>query len=294
MQTETISLKVFILAKAKDYAVLTKLRLSILVVFSAAIGYLLALKTAFSWADFSLLCLGGFLVTGASGALNQVLEKDLDKMMARTADRPLPTGRMSVTEASLAAGIMSVSGIIILSTFNPLTAFLGAISLLSYVFVYTPLKRISPIAVLVGAFPGALPTIIGWAAVTGTLSLESLSLFAIQFFWQFTHFWAIAWVAYDSYASADIYLLPTGKRDKSSAMQILFYTFCLVLSGVFPYILGISGLISAIVITIVALYNLWAAYRLYQERTPEAAKKLMFAALLYLPIVQIALVLDKV
>jgi heme o synthase len=290
----TLPFRAMLSQKVKDYAILLKFRLSLLVVFSAAMGYLMAANGNWDWAHFGLLCIGGFLVTGASTALNQVIEKDLDKLMPRTADRPVAAGRMTATEASLSAGLMSVAGLAILATFNLLTALLGAISLLSYAFVYTPLKRISPIAVLVGAVPGALPTLIGWVAVTGSISSGALALFGMQFLWQFPHFWAIAWVAYDDYAKAGFYLLPTMKKDNGTALQIVLYCVFLLIIGFFPYIFGVTGIISAIIIAAAASYFLYTALKLYRTQTDAAARAVMFASFYYLPIAMIALVLDKV
>ncbi|MEM7102649.1 MAG: heme o synthase [Bacteroidota bacterium] len=283
-------------SKIRDYYQLVKFRLSLVVVFSAAMGYLLAAgTTGFSWLGLLMLSLGGFLLTGASNALNQVLEKDLDKLMSRTMNRPLATGRMEVSEAVMAAGLMSVAGIILLSMFNPLAAMLGAVSMLSYAFVYTPMKRVSHIAVLVGAFPGALPPLIGWVAATGTIGSEALALFGIQFMWQMPHFWSIAWLAFDDYAKAGYFLLPsTGGRDKQSAMQCVVYSLLLIPVSLFLYWLGFTGLISAIVVGITGAWFSWKAFELYKKMTRKAALGLMFSSFLYLPIVLIALVLDKV
>jgi heme o synthase len=280
--------------KVSDYGILLKFRLSLLVVFSAAIGYLFALTGSIDWSRFVLLCLGGFMVTGASTALNQVFEKDVDALMPRTQDRPVAAGRMSATEALLAAGILSVIGLGILSSFNMLTAVLGALSLLSYAFVYTPLKKITPIAVLVGAFPGAFPTMIGWAAVTGTISQEALTLFAMQFIWQFPHFWSIAWKAYDDYAKAGFYLLPNGKKDKNSAFQIVLYCVFLIIVSWFPYFIGMSGIISSLVVFATCIYFLYTAIQLYKNETDKAALTVMFASFIYLPVSQIAFLLDKI
>ncbi len=280
--------------KIRDYGVLVKFKLNLLVVFSAAIGYLMAPAAIYDWSQLALLCFGGFLVTGASNALNQIFEKDVDILMPRTADRPVAQGRISATEASLLAGLMSVIGLVILASFNLLTAVLGALSLLSYVFVYTPMKRISPIAVLIGAFPGAFPTLIGWVAVTGNVSVGAFALFGIQFLWQFPHFWAIAWKSYDDYAKAGFFLLPNGKKDKTAAFQIVLYCIFLIIVGIFPYFLNISGVISLIVVALTAAYFTYTALQLYKLQTDKAALKVMFASFFYLPIVQIALLLDKV
>ena len=278
--------------KVEDYKLLTKFRLSFLVVFSAGIGFLLASPT-FDLSGLFVLCLGGFLVTGASNALNQVLEQDLDKQMARTSKRPLASGRMNTNEAVLSAGLMSLLGITLLASFNMMTALIGMISLISYAFVYTPMKRISPIAVVIGAFPGAFPPMIGWVAVTGTLDIEALVLFGIQFLWQFPHFWAIAWVQYEDYAKAGFFLLPTKRKDKQSALQGVIYALILLPISFLPYFLGLTGLISMIIVGIAGLYYAYKSWLLYKECTRDAARKLMFTSFIYLPIVLIALVLDK-
>lgn len=271
-----------------------KFKLSSLVVFSAGIGYVLAASaTTFSWIELFVLCLGGFLVTGAANALNQVLESDVDKQMARTSNRPLATGRMTINEAVMSAGLMSLFGIGCLAYFNPLTALVGMISLISYAFIYTPMKKISPIAVLIGAFPGAFPPLIGWVAVTGTLDAEALVLFGIQFMWQFPHFWAIAWLRYEDYAKAGFYLLPTRKKDKQSAFQSLIYAGFLLPIGLMPYFLGMTGWISAIVLTLSSAYFTYCAWRLFKTLSREAARRLMFCSFFYLPIVLIALLIDK-
>jgi heme o synthase len=292
--THQVATKSAFSQKVSDYGILLKFRLSLLVVFSAAIGYLFALTGSIDWTRFALLCLGGFMVTGASTALNQVFEKDVDALMPRTQDRPVAAGRMSATEALLAAGILSVIGLGILSSFNMLTAVLGALSLLSYAFVYTPLKKITPIAVLVGAFPGAFPTMIGWAAVTGSISQEALTLFAMQFIWQFPHFWSIAWKAYDDYAKAGFYLLPNGKKDKNSAFQIVLYCVFLIIVSWFPYFIGMSGIVSSLIVFATCIYFLYTAIQLYKNETDKAALTVMFASFIYLPVSQIAFLLDKI
>lgn len=281
--------------KLKDYILLVKLRLTLMVVFSAAAGFALASTNGIIWADFWLLCLGGFLVTAASNALNQVIEKDFDILMPRTANRPIATGRMKVSEGVLAAGIMSVSGILILAMFNPMTALLGTISLLSYAFVYTPMKRVSPIAVLIGAFPGAFPPMIGWVAVTGTIGPEAFALFGLQFMWQFPHFWAIAWVAFEDYVKGGYYLLPSkGGRDKGSAMQCVIYCILLIPASLFLYLLGVTGIVSAIIVGLTGLVFLGLAINLYIKCTRKAALLLMFGSFFYLPIALISLIIDKI
>ncbi len=282
-------------SKVQDYAQLVKLRLTTVVVMSAAMGYLLAPSAGLIWGDFLLLLLGGFLITGASNSLNQILEKETDKLMKRTASRPLAAGRMSVTEAIIASGIMAVSGIMILwLTFNALAALLGCLSLLLYAFIYTPMKRISPLAVFVGAIPGALPPMIGWVAMTGQIGLEAIVIFSIQFIWQFPHFWAIAWVADEDYKRAGFRLLPSRKgRDRSTAWQILVYCMVLIPISLLPAKFGMSGLSSAVFIGLVGLGFLIQAAILYKKMDQRSASQLMFGSFLYLPLVLIALVIDK-
>ncbi len=267
-----------------------------LVVFSACITFMLG-ATQYSWESLFILALGGTFVTGAANALNQVLEKEYDKLMQRTADRPLPSGRMEVSEAVLVAGILSVMGLLLLATFNPTTAMLGALSLVSYSFIYTPMKRVSPIAVWIGAIPGALPMAIGWVAAGHSLGAVAIFLFSIQFFWQFPHFWAIAWVAHKDYTGAGFYLLPTKKqdgRDKNTALQTVFYAAILVPMSILPYTMGISGWGACSVMLVMGTMYLFYALNLYRHCNDQAAKKLMFASFAYLPIVLIALVIDKI
>ena len=282
--------------KITDYSLLFKLKLSLLVVFSAVIAYLIAAQGSINWIAVAALGVGGFLITAAANTLNQVLERDYDKMMNRTANRPLATGRMSVSEAVMIAGFLSLVGIMLLATFNPWTALLGTISLISYAFVYTPMKRVSPIAVLIGAVPGALPTAIGVVAVEGTITPLAIALFAIQFFWQFPHFWAIAWVGHEDYTRAGFQLLPskTGEQDENAGFQSFIYAILLLLVSWMPYALGATGLISAIVLTILGMVYAFYSWELYKKCTREAALKLMFCSFFYLPIALIVLLIDKV
>jgi len=281
-------------SKLADYKQLTKLRLSSLVIFSSLIGYLLATGGAFNAVSFAMLAIGGFLVTAAANALNQVIERESDKLMDRTMDRPLPAGRMSITEALLFAGIAGVVGLSILGFyFNPLTAMLGALALFSYAFVYTPLKKISPIAVLIGAIPGALPPLIGFAAVTGSVGFEAWVLFAIQFIWQFPHFWAIAWVADDDYKKANIHLMPSASgKSKNSAIHNIIYCLALVGLGVMVLALGFIKVIPAIVIIVAGIIFMLQAIQLFIKCDDASAKKLMFGSFIYLPVVQIAIILN--
>lgn len=280
-------------SKVTDYLLLVKFRLSFIVVFSAGIGYV------FAGGDmhyFGLFLLAGFLITAASNALNQIIEVETDKLMGRTANRPLPAGRMQSTEAIISAGAMGISGIVLMwLLFNPISALLGALSLLSYAFIYTPVKRISPLAVFVGAFPGAVPPLIGWAAATGSLGEMAIILFVIQFMWQFPHFWAIAWVAFDDYKRAGFQLLPSvSGQSKASAFHVLMYTIFLIPISLIPFLSGFTGSVSAIIIALTGLGFLFQAIQLYKQCDVKSAKKLMFGSFLYLPIVLIALFFDRI
>ena len=294
--TQKLSFSAAIKQKIDDYKVLVKHRLNLLVVFSAAMAYITTAQGAINWKELMILSLGGFLVTGASNALNEVLEKDYDKQMKRTENRPLATGRMTASEAVLAAGLMSLAGLMLLALFNPLTVLLGSLSLISYAFVYTPMKRVSPIAVLIGAFPGALPVLIGSVAVTGTITSLGMALFVIQFLWQFPHFWAIAWMADEDYKAAGFNLLPSkeGKLDSSVGWNSFMYTLFMIPASIAPFALGKTGLISAIILGIAAIVFAYFAFQLYKKCTREAARQLMFCSFFYLPIAQIALALDKI
>lgn len=294
-ERNTISIGSFLKQKINDYKLLVKVRLSLLVVFSACITFLLGADDYY-WQALVVLGLGGFFITGAANALNQVLEKDYDKLMKRTSNRPIAAGRMESSEAVLVAGLLSVAGLLLLSTFNPTTAVLGALSLISYSFIYTPMKRVSPVAVWIGAIPGALPMSIGWVAAGNGFGAEALFLFSIQFFWQFPHFWAIAWVAYNDYSTAGFYLLPSKKkdgRDRSTALQTVFYAFCLIPMSILPFYFGISSYIACVVMLVMGIFYLTYAINLYLKCTDQAARKLMFASFAYLPVVLIVLVLDK-
>jgi protoheme IX farnesyltransferase len=280
----------------KILAELLKLRLSFLVAFSSAFGYLLAIQGPILWDQLLMLSFGGFLVSGAATTINQVLERDYDRLMKRTMNRPLPTGRVSVQEALLIASVSALMGLSILTVYtNLLTTALSALSLLLYSFVYTPMKRVGPIAVLVGAFPGALPPLLGWTAATGVISTEALILFGIQFVWQFPHFWAIAWVADEDYKKAGFKLLPMGgQKDLKTAIQIMSYTLFLLPLGLLPTKLGMTGINSALVATICGVFFLFQTFTLMKDCNQKAALRLMFGSFIYLPVVQIAFLLDKV
>lgn len=277
--------------KVVDYKMLVKLRLSLTVVFSSIMAFLIASGGTFNWKATLLLGLGGFLITGAANALNQVLEKDYDKLMKRTADRPLASGRMKVSEAVLAAGFMSMAGIIILALFNPWTSFLGTIALASYAFVYTPLKRITPLSVVVGAIPGALPMLIGCVAAQGQLTWLGLVLFGLQFFWQFPHFWSIGFLGFQDYQKAGYKIMPVsedGQPDKSVGMQSLVYTLFLypVLLGL--WYTGVAGVLSISVLLILTVSYSVFAWKFYRGMERKTALQLMFFSFLYIPVSLIA------
>ena len=291
-----ISVQQQILNKSKAYFELLKFRLSLLVAFSSGFGYALASFGQFDWNVFIMLFTGGLLVSGASVTINQIIEKDLDKLMKRTANRPLPTNRLSISEAKVFAVITALVGftLLYLST-NLLTVALSLISLLLYSFVYTPLKRVGSIAVFVGAIPGALPPLLGWVAFSGTIGYEALIIFGIQFIWQFPHFWAIAWVADEDYKKAGFKLLPSkGKKDLNTAINIMIYTLFLIPFGLLPAKFGLTGINSAIIVTICGALFLSQTFSLMKDGSRKSALKIMFSSFLYLPIVQIAYLLDKV
>lgn len=296
LNTAKVSVLSFVLAKAKDYGILMKFKLSLTVVFSAVMAYMIALDGQIVFGDILVLFFGGLFTSGAASGLNQVLEKDFDSMMKRTENRPLAAGRMSSSEAVLVSGLMCLVGVSLLAYFNPVTAFLGMISLVSYAFVYTPLKRVSNIAVTVGAFPGALPMIIGCtAAQDGQLTVLGLTLFALQFIWQFPHFWAIAWLADEDYKKAGFKLLPSknGHRDETTGKQSLIYALFLIPVSWIPFYMGITGLFSAIYLTVLALIFAVFAWRFYKQNDRKTALAQMFYAISYLPLALIGLFFDK-
>ncbi|MFC4870151.1 heme o synthase [Negadavirga shengliensis] len=286
-----------IAVRSKAYLDLIKVRLSLLVTFSAAFGFILGdAATFFSWGSFFGLVAGGFLITGASGAANEILERDYDKLMKRTRTRPLPMNILSVREAYWFTLIIAFLGISLLWYFtNMITMSLGVLSMILYVFVYTPLKRVGPIAVLVGAIPGAMPPLLGWTAATGSISYEALIIFGIQFIWQFPHFWAIAWVGDEDYKKAGFKLLPSGgKKDLNTAIQIMIYTLFLLPLGLLPTYFGFTGLNSGVIATVCGVLFLAQTFSLMKDCSRKSALRIMFGSFLYLPIVQIAYLLDKV
>ncbi|WP_136667464.1 heme o synthase [Flavobacterium sp. H122] len=291
----TFSLKSIFL----DFKEITKAGLAVSVVFSSVAGYLLGVEeiNQQSLITLAMLAVGGYCMVGASNAYNQIIEKDLDALMDRTKNRPIPSGRMTVTAAFVIASVLAVLGVVILYNINEKSAMFGAISIFLYTSVYTPLKTKTPLSVFVGAFPGAIPFMLGWVAATGEFGIEAGTLFLIQFFWQFPHFWSIGWFLYDDYKKGGFFMLPTGNRDKSTAMQTILYTLWLVVASVLPsfgytgqlYLTGVS----AIIVLLLGFWMLYFAVKLYQEQTDKAAKRLMLVSVSYISLLQIVYILDK-
>lgn len=280
----------------KNFTEITKIRLSVSVVFSSVAGYLLGAESV----DFMvllLLCIGGYCMVGASNVFNQIMERDLDALMTRTKDRPIPAGRMSVN-AALAIGIvLTLIGLVVLYSINPQTAMFGAISIFMYVALYTPLKTKTPLSVFVGAFPGAIPFMLGWVAATNDFGIEPGTLFMIQFFWQFPHFWAIGWFLFEDYKKGGFFMLPNGRRDKGTAIQVILYTIWTVLASLVPAF-GVTGKlyitpISSILVAGIGIWMIYYAVRLYREKTDKAAKQLMLVSVSYITLLQIIYVADK-
>ena len=280
--------------KAKAYIELLKLKLTLAVVFSGVFGYCLAIDHI-SWWKVVILVIASICMTGAANIINQIIEKDSDKVMKRTAVRPLPTGRLTVQEAAVFAFILfSLASVLYVEFFNIRAGGLAVLSLLLYGFVYTPLKRKGQIAVFVGALPGAFPPMIGWVAATNHFGWAPGILFAIQFFWQFPHFWAIGWLAFDEYKKAGIQMMPGTGKTTDTAFRIMIYTLFLIPVGWLPYMLGMTGINSALVATIGGILFLAQTFHLMRTCTDKAALQMMFGSLLYLPVVQIVYLLDKV
>tara|TARA_Y100000815_G_scaffold275218_1_gene312181 strand:- start:20330 stop:21199 length:870 start_codon:yes stop_codon:yes gene_type:complete len=279
-----------------NFLEITKMRLSVSVVFSSLAGYLLGAETV-SLKTLLLLSLGGYCMVGASNVFNQIIEKDLDALMNRTKDRPLPSGRISVKWAFVLGSMLTLLGIFILYTINPKTAMFGAISIFMYVSLYTPLKTKTPLSVFVGAFPGAIPFMLGWVAATNDFGIEPGTLFMIQFFWQFPHFWAIGWFLYEDYKRAAFFMLPTGKRDKGTAVQIVLYSVWTLLASLIPafHVTGSLklSLVSAFLIFGLGIWLIYYAVRLYRLKTEKAARQLMLVSVSYITLLQIIYVLDK-
>ncbi|WP_430413022.1 heme o synthase [Kordia sp.] len=282
----------------EDFKQLTKVGLAISVVFSSLAGYLLGVgATGVDFKVLALLAIGGYFMVGASNAFNQIIERDLDALMDRTKDRPIPSGRMSVNVAFTIAAILTVLGIATLYVVNPKTAMFGAISIFLYTCVYTPLKTKTPLAVFIGALPGAIPFMLGWVAATDDFGIEPGTLFMIQFFWQFPHFWAIGWFLFEDYKKGGFFMLPTGKKNKATALQILMYTIWLILVSIFPAT-GLTGALTlsipaAIIVFSIGIGLLYYGVKLYQNMDDKSAKALMLASVAYITLIQIVFVVDK-
>jgi len=274
---------------------LTKFRLSFLVSFSAIFGFILA-SDNFYIIDLIVLGISGYLVTAASVINNQILEKGLDSKMDRTKDRPLPTNRISKRNSLITSVFFMVIGLtIMILYFNMVAGLLSLVSLLLYTFIYTPLKRVGPIAVFIGAIPGALPPLIGWVAFSGEITIEAIIIFSIQFIWQFPHFWAIAWIYHDDYKKVGFKLLPSkGEKNFNTALNIMTYTLFLIPLGLLPTIFGITGIISGAVAVLCAILFLAQTFKLFKDYSRSSALKIMFGSFIYLPIVQISFILDKI
>ncbi|QZK91390.1 heme o synthase [Flavobacterium sp. CHNK8] len=282
-----------------DFREITKARLAVSVVFSSVAGFMLGIYDfqSLDWMVLLKLAIGGYCMVGASNAFNQIIEKDLDALMDRTKGRPVPDGRMTQTTALLIAILLTIIGLVLLYTINGKSAMFGAISIFLYTSVYTPLKTMTSLSVFVGAFPGAIPFMLGWVAATGEFGIEAGTLFLIQFFWQFPHFWAIGWFLYEDYEKAGFFMLPTGKKDKGTALQVILYTVWLILASLLPAF-GYTGRlyitpIAAGIVLVLGLWMLFYGVKLYQLRTAKAARTLMLVSVTYITLLQLVYIFDK-
>jgi protoheme IX farnesyltransferase len=283
----------------KDFVEITKARLSISVVVSTIAGYLLGFndEQPFQWGVLFLLAIGGYCMVGASNVFNQIIEVELDAQMDRTKNRPLPSGRISKQNAFILGAVLTILGLIILYNVNPKTAMFSAISIFMYVSLYTPLKTVTPLSVFVGAFPGAIPFMLGWVAATGHFGIEAGTLFIIQFFWQFPHFWAIGWFLYEDYKKAGFFLLPSGKQDKKTTLQIILYYIWTIMASIIP-VFGFTGNLflskfAAVIVVLLGLWMLFYAFKLHKEMNVKTARKLMLVSVSYISLLQIIYVIDK-
>ncbi|WP_350292783.1 heme o synthase [uncultured Croceitalea sp.] len=279
-----------------DFKEITKVRLAVSVVFSSIAGYFLG-AYELQWSAILLLAFGGYCMVGASNAFNQVIERDLDALMKRTQNRPIPAGRMSVNSAMGIAIVLTLLGVLSLYVLSPKTAMFGAISIFLYTSVYTPLKTKTPLSVFVGAIPGAIPFMLGWVAATDDFGIEPGTLFMIQFFWQFPHFWALGWMLDEDYKKGGFKMLPTGKKDTGTALQIILYTIWMIVISVMP-VFGFTGRLhlsmpAAIIVFLMGLAMLIFAFKLYEKRDNRAAKSLMLASVSYITLMQVVYVIDK-
>ncbi|WLD22916.1 heme o synthase [Flavobacterium dauae] len=282
-----------------EFKTITKAGLAFSVVFSTLAGYLLAVE---DWQQISykvllMLAVGGYCMVGASNAFNQIIEKDLDAKMDRTKKRPVASGRVSTNNAFVLASLLTIVGLVILYIVSPKTAMFGAISIFLYTSVYTPLKPLTPLAVFVGAFPGAIPFMLGWVAHTDQFGIEAGMLFLIQFFWQFPHFWALGWFLYNDYEKGGFYLLPTRKKDKKTALQVILYCVWLIIASLLPAT-GYTGRlylspVAAVFVLAAGLWMLYGGVQLYRKQTDKSAKTLMLISVTYITLIQIIFILDK-
>lgn len=282
-----------------DFKALTKTGLALSVVFSSLAGYLLGVSDEhpFSWITLMLLAIGGYCMVGASNVYNQIIERDLDALMDRTKNRPIPAGRISVRSAFIFGCILTIVGVGILYSINPKSAMFGAVSIFLYTSIYTPLKTVTPLSVFAGAFPGAIPFMLGWVACTNDFDIEAGTLFLIQFFWQFPHFWSIGWFLYDDYKKGGFFMLPTGEKDKKTALQIILYTIWLIIVSVFP-VTGITGslrlsIVAAALVLLLGVWMLVYAIKLYNKMDAQSAKKLMLVSVSYISLLQVIYIADK-
>ncbi len=284
------------LNKSKVFLSLTKARLSFSVVFSTLAGYILAVGVV-NFVDLVLLLFGGYCMVGASNSFNQIIEKDKDALMDRTKSRPLPTKKISTSNAFWISVLLTLTGLGILYTINYKTAFFAAVSVFIYTCIYTPLKPITPLSVFVGAIPGAIPFMLGWVAATNSFGIEPGTLFMIQFFWQFPHFWALGWMLDDDYKKAGFNMLPTGKKDKKTAIQIILYIIWMIIISIFPYS-GLTGALSlsiygAIIVLVLGILMLMFAVNLYNRMNTESARRLFLFTIFYLTSIQLVYIFDK-
>ena len=293
--SKTIFAFYIMIENIKLFFEITKFRLSLLVALSSVFGFFIS-SSKVDINEVFILLVGGYLISSSSVINNQILEKDLDKMMNRTNKRPIQTGRISIYKSVIMSIFSMIIGLFLISFyFNIYAALLSFISLILYSFVYTPMKKFGPIAVFIGAIPGALPPLIGWVASTGQITLEAIIIFSIQFIWQFPHFWAIAWMYDDDYKKVGFKLLPnSGEKNLKTAVNIMIYTLFLIPLGLLPTIFGITGIISGTVAVFLAIIFLAQTFKLINDYSRESAVKVMFSSFIYLPIVQISYVLDKI
>ncbi len=281
----------------QDFKAITKHRLAISVVFSSIAGYLIAVGRDVDFVVLTMLAIGGYCMVGASNAYNQIIERDLDKLMDRTKNRPIPSSTISVRSAFLIATLLTIVGLVVLYLINPKSSMFGAISIFMYVSLYTPLKTKTPLAVFIGAFPGAIPFMLGWVAATNQFGIEAGTLFLMQFLWQFPHFWAIGWFLYDDYEKAGFFMLPTGKKDKNTAVQIITYTVWTILASIIP-VFGFTGslklsITAATIVFFLGLGMLYYAVLLYKRMDAKTARQLMLASVTYITLLQIVYIVDK-